>query len=175
VGYEGATRPLAAQQPDNLDALFDDLSRGVDVDTAAGRIENDLRLSVESFNRLMEIWRQARRWERSPTLEPVSEAAWREVRSILVQAQKAAWFSGWIQEERNASISFDSATFWTSLREPVVGDWPPPSRQPPLVDPDASGRDELPDLPFGRERYPALGRPECLAEDEAWLVPSAMR
>ncbi len=173
VRYDGndVTPWSGASQPADLDALFASLSQGTDVEAARDRIENDLRLSVESFSRLIEVWRQARRWEQSPTLEPVSEAAWREVRSILVQAQKLAWFPAWIQEEQNVSISFDSTTFWTSLREPIDGDWPPPFLQPPLVDPDVVGPDELPDPLFGRGVIRLWNDREAWLRDETWLSP----
>lgn len=76
--------------------------------------------------------------------EPVSDEEWREVYSILTQAQKIQKFAEWRIEEQAASIRLGTEDFWISLREPQEGDWPPIAAQP-LIDPAIVKLTDLPE------------------------------
>ncbi len=144
----------------DLERLSNDLASGEDPEATRERIRSDLKLTVESFSRLMEIRTKDKRWRRDDRNEQVTEEEWREVCSILVQAQKVSLFPIWRREEdeqelpdRLDHVLFGPKVFWISLREPREGDWPPFPERPenrPLIDPELIKPDELPEPTMGK-------------------------
>jgi hypothetical protein len=147
VTYGGTSLPAWKQPPlAELKMLLEAL-RGADRDaakTAADRIQKDLRLSVEAFTRLMDIRDKATRWETDRSDDAVTDAEWMDVYSILTQAQKSAFFTQWVKQERqwegdpaNGKLLFSPQHFWPSLREPREGEWsatlPGPRLDPEMV------------------------------------------
>ena len=127
----------ATTTPDTeFENLRNRLTQGIDVTANQFRLQDDLNLTVESFTHLMAIAAKAKAWETDLRSEPVKDDEWREVYSILIQAQKVKLFADWRKEESDAGIQFDPQTFWISLRQPLEGEWPPlRSAQLPLIDP----------------------------------------
>lgn len=143
----------------DLERLSNDLVSGEDPEATRERIRSDLKLTVESFSRLMEIRTKDKRWRGDNRNEQVTEEEWwREVCSILVQAQKVSLFSHWVEEEQEVQgrlghMLFGPKVFWISLREPREGDWPPFPERPehrPLIDPELIEPDELPEPTVGK-------------------------
>jgi hypothetical protein len=109
----------------------------------------------------MAIYSKDKAWESDSRSEKVTDEEWREIFSILVQAQKVKLFATWRDEEKAAKIRFGPEEFWLSLRQPIEGDWPPPSilsnqpDRPPFIDPDTLKLTDLPEPTVG-ERAIAL-------------------
>ena len=111
-----------------------------------------LRLSVESFTRLMSIRAKDQLAVSDSRNEKVSAAEWSEVYSILAQATKEKRFAAWRTEEKGAGIMLGLEEFWFSVREPQEGDWPPvPVADQPLIDPDIIKLTDLPEWLSGKE------------------------
>lgn len=112
-------------QPQDFDVLLSALTEANSQlgKEAKRRIEQDLCLTIESFRRLMAIWAKDKLARQRPGKDPVQEDEWREVFSILTQAQKRKLFPAWIEEEKNLRVIFGGSEFWISLREPVEGSW----------------------------------------------------
>jgi hypothetical protein len=126
-------------------ALQVKLATGTDVDAASLRIKDELNLTVNSFTRLMTIRDKDKTWESDTRNEKVTAEEWREVYSILVQAQKVKLSLIWRNEETGAGIQADGRLFWISLSEPQEGAWPPVlAAQQPLIDPDILKPADLP-------------------------------
>ena len=140
-----------ATKPADFASLGDDLTRGVEVETAAARIAGDLGLGVEAFNRLVAVLAKNALATTDPRNEPVGSEEWGELRSILVQAQKARLLPAWSAEEQAAGVMLGPRSFWISLGEPKEGIWPPAPRQgSPLIDPGAVAYEDLPEPTVGR-------------------------
>jgi len=129
-----------------FETLRNQLTQGIDVNAIKFRLQDDLNLPVENFTRLMAIAAKAKAWESDTRNDTVKDDEWREVYSILVQAQKVKLFATWRKEESDAGIQFDSQTFWLSLGQPQEGEWPPilPA-QLPLIDPALLKLKDLPE------------------------------
>src|SRR5262249_27258754 len=107
----------------DLDSLLQDLTQG-DKGTVAAASDSisKLNLTVDSFNRLMEIRAKDRQAHSDPRIL-VSDDEWSDVYSILTQAKKVGNLGTWRDDEKN--VIFGLKDFWISLREPAEGDWPP--------------------------------------------------
>lgn len=143
--------PWASATPvTDFDQLHQKLTGGTadEVKNAKERIKQDLCLTPDAFGRLMAIRSKDQMWWSDYRNEEVKDDEWRELYSILVQAQKARLFPGWITEEKMARIHFDPNEFWFSLREPKEGDWPPITPQP-YIDPDLVKIQDLPEPTVG--------------------------
>ena len=69
-----------------------------------------------------------------------------EIYSILAQSIKKSFYQDWIDEENleELGIHINSADFWNSIKEPVVGTWPVlPVAGVPMVDPELVNIDML--------------------------------
>ena len=137
--------------------LWENLAEGAEgADQIPFQIGADFGLMVDPFNRLMDIWHQDQAAALDPRNAPVASDAWRELISLLVQSAKARLFPIWRSEEATLSSYagtqdfFGSLNFIVSLREPVVGDWPPPTpATQPLIDPTLVTVTDLPELTAG--------------------------
>ena len=167
VTYSGveATPWADTTPPDTFTALHENLTQGHEVDAAVARLEEDLRLTVEEFNRLIATRDKAERWEAGPLNEPVQDEEWRAFFFILVQAHKRVLYPAWIDEEKGAGVKLGPKQFWISLREPEVGDGPPVlpvqirfewqeallrRSRTPHIDPDVVRADDLRDALSGQ-------------------------
>jgi hypothetical protein len=167
VAYSGTNTvsvvPWAgAPLPALFDLLYEQLTLGPtpeDVAAAQKTITTALRLTTESFTRLIELKRKDTLATSGLGHEPVSEGDWQEVYSILVSAQKRAFREAWLTEENEAAVTLDPKVFWISLREPMEGDWPAhPSKEQlattnpqPLIDPALLALKDLPEPPAGAD------------------------
>jgi hypothetical protein len=152
VGYGSTTIiPWAATTPTTaLDTLRDRLEAGTDVSSAVLAIRADLRLSVDAFLRLMNLRLKDQAAAADPRNSPLGPKEWREVRSILVEAQKVAFFSSWRAEEQAATVRLGPEEFWARLRQAQVGDWPPVVLDgQPMIDPHLVTAADLPDPTVG--------------------------
>lgn len=139
--YDGTTVvPWSIDTPvSSFEALWENLAEGVASDAIQLQLAADLGLSAEAFNRLMDIWHQDQAAALDVRNPPVTSDAWREIYSLLVEAAKMRLFPTWRTEEAALSFYpgtqdfFGSQNFVVSLREPVVGDWPPDGEWPPLA------------------------------------------
>src|SRR5262249_2155214 len=115
----GGVRVWPWQNPPDLaelDTLLDHLRRGVDMSGARARIENQLRLTLSAFMRIMEVRKAEAGYEADPqNALPVSNEAWDEVRAILVSVDKAATIGPWVEEEARLRIAVGPADFWPRL------------------------------------------------------------
>jgi hypothetical protein len=135
-----------------FDSIWDKLANGTEeeVERNKAKVEKDLKLTVESFLRLMEICAKDQHWWADPRNEQVSEQEWQEVYSILVQAQKRSLLDKWQEEEMSCHIRWpEPEHFWISLTEPKEGEWS--ARDRPWIDPDLVGLADLPDPAFGEQ------------------------
>ena len=133
-----------------FETLRNQLTQGIDVNAIKFRLQDDLNLPVENFTRLMAIAVKAKAWESDTRNETVKDEEWREVYSILVQAQKVKLFATWRKEERDAGVQLDPQTFWMSRRQPQEGEWPPIlAAQLPLLDPAMLKFKDLPETVAG--------------------------
>lgn len=162
-------QPWPDDAADGFDVLLAGLAAESDDDTIHGQLEA-LHLTAESFTRLMELWQKDRRASRDVRYETLTDEEWCEVFSILVQAQKKAFYHVWISEEP-AEVArpetwlttpernrfFGPHHFWNSLSEPQAGRWS--SRLVdwhhgagrPFIDPENMSRDNLPETTAGAE------------------------
>ncbi|MGQ9870602.1 hypothetical protein [Leptodesmis sp.] len=142
--------------------LSKNLERGQDLETTQQIIQTTLKLTTESFKRLMQIIGKS---DLTPTQESaLPEDEWEELFSILVQAQKVSLFQIWIEEELTLEstlppedelptptpVLFSPKYFWISLRPLLEGDWPPAPDCPtrlPLIDPELGTLETLGELP----------------------------
>jgi hypothetical protein len=123
-------------------ALSDSLSSGDtrSVEQARTTLRSKLHLSVDAFVRLMAL-----RAKKLTTTQPLTDAEWDEIRSILAQAYKVFRFDGWRTEERNATLRLDGESFVTTASSLSEGAWPPASSAMiPLVDPELIAVTDLP-------------------------------
>src|SRR5262249_6914622 len=91
----------------------------------------------------------------------VLDGEWEEFRSILVQAMKRRLFYDqrhsppeevWRQEEHAAGVVLGFEEFWTTLKEPQQGRWPPLFRSDdPLIDPATTSVIDLPGAVAGQQ------------------------
>lgn len=130
-----------------FETLRNQLTQGIDVNATKFKLQEDLNMTVEDFTRLMAIAAKAQAWENDTRSEKVNDDEWREVHSILVQAQKIKLFATWRKEESDAGIQLDPQTFWISLRQPQEGEWTPslPAQLLPLIDPATLKLKDLPE------------------------------
>ena len=150
TGLEAALNQVFGGTFPDLDALETQLNSGPDAQAAMTDIEAELRLTVESFRRLMEIRTKDRQNAQDPEFPSPTETEWREVYSILVQSQKRALFPTWVAEEDQQGIRLGPMDFWRSIREPNEGLWPPESMpNRPWIDPETVSSDDLPDSVIG--------------------------
>ncbi|MBB3188947.1 neuraminidase-like domain-containing protein [Halomonas cerina] len=146
--------------PADFSTLRDNLAGGNkgEVEMATEQLDEDLRLTVEAFNQLLAIRDKAAAWETDPQREPVTDDEWRAFFSILVQAQKRAFYPTWIDEEKDQDVELDPKRFWISLREPQLPLWRASAEaraawqralrqrgQTPHLDPDLVRPDDLRD------------------------------
>jgi hypothetical protein len=133
----------------DFDKLNVDLS-GLDPEGARTRIEDELNLSVESFNYLMRIRAKNTAWWADQRNEKVSVDEWMNLPAILVQAIKRRYFLTWRAEENSKGIALGPDQFWNSLTQPSEGIWPPVIVVGiPLIDPQLIKLNELPDSAVG--------------------------
>jgi hypothetical protein len=143
-----ATTPVSA-----LENLWENLGEGVGVDGIRQQIAADLGLTIDAFNRLMDLRHQDQAAAIDPRNSPLSADESREVYSLLVEGAKARFFAFWRTEEAALPLTafFGSQSFVVSLREPAAGDWPPviPAGQP-LIDPALVALTDLPEQTVGK-------------------------
>lgn len=121
------------------------LERGQDLEETKREIQTDLKLTVDSFKRLVQIQSQSDFQEKDPSKEE-----WEELFSILVQAQKVCLFPTWRDEEQVFSVLFSPQYFWMALRQPQEGNWPPIlSNLGTLIEPDLLKLTDLPEPTAG--------------------------
>jgi hypothetical protein len=110
-----------------------------------------LKLSVDSFVRLMSVRAKDQLSQSDTRNDKVSATEWSEIYSILTQALKAKQFDAWRTDEQNAGVTMGLEEFWFSVTEPKEGDWPPvPVADQPLIDPDIAKLTDLPDWLAGK-------------------------
>lgn len=150
VQYQGATIAVwpAAVPHSTFNSLISQIESGTDAQAAVGIVTGQLRLTIEGFNRLIQVLRNsndqdAANLERGDVDEFIS---------ILVEARKRALSQNWIQEEVQSELLhgptefFGARQFWVSLTEPKEGAWPPaPEPGVPLIDPELISIKGLPD------------------------------
>jgi len=139
--------PWAATTPvGDLEYLWENLAEGADVTANTLRVAGDLSLTVQAFNRLMDLRHQDQAAPADPRNPPLSDADWLEVASLLTGAAKTRFFAAWRAEEAALPLVFGPAAFVVSLTEPQPGDWPPvlPAGTP-LIDPALVPLTGLPD------------------------------
>ncbi|MDJ0570315.1 MAG: hypothetical protein QNJ53_14910 [Pleurocapsa sp. MO_192.B19] len=181
ISYGGSSFPAAWQNStpvsdpvSEFSALLQTLTTGKkeEIDEVRDRLKSDLNLTVESFTHLMEIYETDQQAKRDYRAESVTEEAWHELYSILVQAKKESLYPNWIEEE--ASIVedlqlFSPRSFWISLREPVEGDWSSKLGEVenrPSIDPEKLSLKDLPEFTAGiRARGLWKSRTEELKND----------
>ena len=129
---------------DDLIAISSDLSKAESAAAARQRIARDLHLTPESFSRLMLLL------GKNDSGEKMTDDEWDEIYSILVQAQKVAFFSGWRAEEEALDVKLGPEHFWISLASPKEGNLRFAIGAGPLVDPDLVKEDALPEPAVGR-------------------------
>jgi hypothetical protein len=141
---------------DNFRELLRQLDRAEDLEFITAIIQDQLNLTIASFRRLMALWDKDEKWRQAnlPPQAPseqktvnvprVSPEEWREVYSILLQAQKTFLRETWIQEEQRLNITLSSQIFWPAQRTPLEGEWP--SIFPmtlPIIDPELQTLQDL--------------------------------
>ncbi len=129
----------ADYDPSQLNVLHRDLKQGKTIEESTEFIQNKLRLTLDSFNRLIEIRNKEYQYHLDPRNEKVTKEEWHEIFSILTQARKRSLFSIWRQEETALGIpeNFGPKLFWTSIHEPNEGNWPEELVLPwPVIDPE---------------------------------------
>ncbi|MBD2337369.1 hypothetical protein H6G64_10245 [Calothrix sp. FACHB-156] len=115
---------------------------------AIGQIKNDLHLTVENFNRLMEI--KAKNDQADEAKKPTA-AEWAEVYKILTSARKVKHeYRSWQNEEQTANLVYWKALkaklprWRTTLETRQTWQQALQNRsQNPIIDPDAIGSDDL--------------------------------
>ena len=136
--------------PADLDALAEQLTQRTadQVRAAAATVRDRLHLPADAFLRLMTL--------RAATA-PMTGPEWSEIRAILALAHLRSRHGAWRQEEQDAGIGLDAATFtapaWPGVAE---GQWPPepadvPGGHPPWVDPELLALDDIPRSIAGAE------------------------
>ncbi len=146
LSYGGATATAwAASTPaGGLENLWQDLAQATDAATITAittQIAGDLGLSIQAFNRLMDLRHQDEAAAADPRSPALTDANWSEVASILVEAAKTRFFAAWRSEEDALALPygpmFGPSAFIVSVTEPQVGDWgPAPPGQPAADRPD---------------------------------------
>ena len=146
--------PWSASTPvASFETLWENLAEtgpGIDPAAVALQLNADLGLTVDAFNRLMDIWRQDQAARVDPRNPAVTPDAWNELRSLLVQSIKVRLFPAWRDEETALPLVFGSQDFVVSMHEPAVGLWPllMPAGQP-FIDPILIGLNDLPEPTAG--------------------------
>jgi hypothetical protein len=152
-----------------------------EIEDAKRRVQDDLNLTVQSFMRLMEVYRKDKLATGDDRYERVEEGEWQEVYSILVQAKKATLFGVWRDDEDTAGLKFGPRPFWASLREPEVGEWSrklEENRPPvPLIDSEMLKLDDLPEPTAGKSARELWQDRKTLLENyrNVTLVPARER
>ncbi|WP_405598138.1 neuraminidase-like domain-containing protein [Streptomyces sp. NBC_00081] len=137
-----------------LDALGELLESGTvpEVKAAGTRVTDDLNLTVDAFRQVLRTRQKARAWEADPKLDTVSPEEWTEFFSVLVRAQKERFTADWVGEEDAKAIRLGPEVFWSCLRQPREGTWPPARfAGRPLIDPDQVKLADLPEPTAGTE------------------------
>lgn len=143
VGLSTAAPALVSAWPDattiaDLYAIQDLLDTGTasEPERARLRIESKLRMSVEAFARLLILVDKNSQAELDIAFPALTDKECMEIISILVSAQKKCLQLVWLEEERTADIDLDPRIFWSPLRQPEMGEWPPVTPpELPLIDP----------------------------------------
>jgi hypothetical protein len=139
--------------PSSFETIWENLAEGGGgVEAIGPRLGADLGLTIDSFNRLMDILHQDLAAVLDSRNPPVTAEAWNELYSLLVQAAKTRFFPAWRAEEAALPLIFGSQDFVVSVREPAVGNWPlvmPPGQ--PLIDPALVGITDLPEWTAGAQ------------------------
>jgi hypothetical protein len=135
--------PSTAPSTSSFQTLWENLAEGAGGSANMLQIQSDLSLSIDSFNRLMNIWQTDQAAAIDPTSPSVTAAEWLEFQSILVQAAKSRLSVFWRNEE--SQLVFGSQEFLVSLREPVVGPWPLVQSGIPFIDPSLVALTDLPE------------------------------
>ena len=130
----------------DFDTLLHDLTQGdQDAATNAALAIGKLGMSVDGFTRFMAL-RDKDTAARTGPGEPVGDAEWGELYSILVQVLKVRRYPAWRAEEQQLGIVLGLREFWHALREPVPGSWPVAMAPGvPLIDPDLQTLRDLPE------------------------------
>jgi hypothetical protein len=137
----------------DLDTLLTQLTEGTTREQEQAEQElQRLHLTRESLSRLLTLRDKDQGATSNSDEEPVQAAEWTEVYAILTQVQKLEQFSQWRAAEEQLQIQLGPELFWSSLRTPAEGDWPPTlSNQVPLIDPASVKLKELPEPTAGRQ------------------------
>jgi Tc toxin complex TcA C-terminal TcB-binding domain/FG-GAP-like repeat len=149
-GDPAETHPWSGA-PADLDALAAQLSQGSpdDVRAAATTVRDLLFLPPGAFLRLTGL-------RTGLAAAPLSPPEWGEICAILALAHLRSQYSSWRQQERDAGIRLDAASFTTGGPPAAAGPWPPepaeiPGGPAPLVDPDLLALDGIPRSMAGDE------------------------
>ncbi len=149
-GLDSCLEELFSLKLTELDKLYENLQNGDNIEDTKKRITEELKFSLESFVRLMEIRKE---------LEEPSQEDKKEVYAILTQVRKAGRYPDWIDEEKEKGVVIGPDEFWISIEEPELIPWlaSPEIRQKwkqalkmrsqrPLLDPDLIGVSDLEEL-----------------------------
>ena len=141
-------------------------------DAISQELFNNYGLILPAARRFVELWgKDAAFWKNVNRAVKVEEAEWSEVFSLLLKSLKNALINFWITEENDSVLArvqdgeliktwtndnqasqdlLGWREFWTPLRKPLEGDWPPTRTQGlPLIDPEIVKRQDLPDPTAG--------------------------
>jgi Tc toxin complex TcA C-terminal TcB-binding domain len=142
-GFNSLIRDVYPGSVPDLSALRDQLTKGDAPAKTKAQVQK-LGLTMESLLRLADIQDKA---ETGVTLtaEEITDTV-----NILTQVEKQRQIPAWISEEEESEIQLDLRVFWSSLREPEEGDWPPtPTPDIPLIDPETLEREDLTEPTIG--------------------------
>lgn len=156
---------------DKLKDLYQRVTNGAATSAQLQLIADNLFMSVNSFNRLMQLLAICERYlaamfsAKQPTTEELYELA-----SVLRSSSKVRLRDTWVKEEIKHIISGGTTPemlmlnleyFWKSLSEPISGAWDPSLQTIPALVADISST------------HQAIIDPELLGEQELLLHPSA--
>jgi len=167
-GLNSALENVFGEPLPDFNELYENLNKGDNIEDTKKVITEELRFSLESFRRLVEIRKKA-----DEASEEVAESEWKEICAILNQVEKVKKLHEWIEKERRRNITLGPHDFWISIEEPELKPWlaSPEARQawkqalrmrgqPPLIDPDIIVFSDLKDPIGGNPAYDILDKRE---------------
>lgn len=126
----------------------------LDEDRTRTELES-IGLSVETVTRIETLLEKRDSARRSNKNEPVTDAERREIASILSNIRTMSLSDNWALEEVEVGVALEPQSFWMSRREPAEGIWSNSldrhAADAPFIDPERVSRENLPDIPFGRD------------------------